>query len=79
MTETTTTVANEEDVVATMQFNTMIVVAASLAVMFLIALTPMFIMLVTGDFPGSSHFYGLQEDNDFVTFLLNVRNTLVGR
>lgn len=38
-----------------------------------IAVFPLLYLLVTGDFPGSQVFYGLQEDNVFVTFLLNIR------
>ena len=38
-------------------------------------LFPLAYMLVTGDFPGSRIFYGMQEDSITVDFLL----TLVGR
>ena len=31
---------------------------------------PLVYLLLTGDFPGSQIFYGLQEDNAIVTFLL---------
>lgn len=34
---------------------------------------PLIYLLLTGDFPGSKIFYGLQEDSTIVTFLLNIR------
>jgi hypothetical protein len=34
---------------------------------------PVILMVITGDFPGSSAFYGLQEDDSFVVQLLELR------
>lgn len=36
-------------------------------------LFPLLYLLITGDFPGSAIFYGLQEDSVIVDFLLNIR------
>ena len=36
-------------------------------------LFPLLYLLMTGDFPGSMIFYGLQEDSSIVIFLLNIR------
>lgn len=36
-------------------------------------ISPIVYLLYTGDFPGASMFYGLQEDDAIVTFLLNLR------
>jgi hypothetical protein len=34
---------------------------------------PLAYILATGDFPGARLFYGLQEDDAIVTFLLSIR------
>lgn len=57
---------------------TAVVVAVSLTVMLLIGLLPMFGLFVTGDFPGASRFYGLQEDSTLVNGILSLRDFLVG-
>lgn len=44
-----------------------------------IVLTPAVYLLVTGDFPGSNGFYGLQEDDSIVSFLFNIRSIFVGK
>lgn len=46
--------------------------AALLLVLALILAAPAAYLLLTGDFPGSSLFYGLQEDSPIVTALLSV-------
>lgn len=34
---------------------------------------PLIYLLLTGDFPGAQVFYGLQEDDAIVTFLLSIQ------
>lgn len=34
---------------------------------------PIILLMITGDFPGSTAFYNLSEDSDFVAQLLNAR------
>jgi len=43
----------------------------------LVALSPVIYMMATGDFPGARLFYGLQEDSDVVSLLLNIRQLIV--
>lgn len=43
----------------------------------LIAQPPIFYVLSTGDFPGAARFYGLQEDDTFVSLLLWVHRLFV--
>lgn len=71
------TEAKANDVVETMQVNTMIVVAVSLMGMLLIGLLPLFYTMLTGDFPGASRFYGLEEDSEFVNVVFTIRDFFV--
>jgi hypothetical protein len=32
--------------------------------------------LMTGDYPGASWFYGLQEDDEFVSLVFDIRNSV---
>ena len=48
-------------------------VALTIAILVGLVASPLFYMMVTGDFPGSDMFYGLQEDSDFVVWVLNLR------
>lgn len=38
-----------------------------------IAAAPALMLLITGDFPGSTAFYGLAEDHDVVNFIFLLR------
>lgn len=45
----------------------------TLAALAVIAALPLLYTLVTGDFPGAGWFYGLQEDDPFVSFVFSIR------
>jgi hypothetical protein len=63
-----TTTATKENIM------TRIAAITALAIT-LILLAPAILLLITGDFPGSTRFYGLEEDHMVVDLLL----TLVGK
>lgn len=46
----------------------------TLVAIFLIMAMPVIYTLITGDFPGSTKFYGLQEDHEFVNTVFTFRN-----
>lgn len=55
-------------------------VTAGVAVLLLVLviLSPAIYTLVTGDYPGSSRFFGIQEDDQIVTAIFEIRETFVG-
>lgn len=50
-----------------------LIAAIILGIIIGVFVSPIVYLLYTGDFPGAAMFYGLQEDDAIVTFLLNLR------
>lgn len=47
-------------------------------IVWILCVYPIAYLLVTGDYSGPQNFYGLQEDDDLVAVVINVRDTLLG-
>jgi hypothetical protein len=54
---------------------TRILTTTALAIFFIFT-APIVLLLITGDFPSSTAFYGLQEDDQLVVSLFNARDFL---
>jgi hypothetical protein len=60
-----------------MNKNTIAAIVA-VAMLLLVIASPAIYTLATGDFPGSSRFYGLPEDHEIVNQILAIRHNFVG-
>ena len=49
------------------------ILVPTFAAILLMILAPALMLLLTGDYPGSTRFYGIEEDAEFVGFLFNLR------